>query len=218
MGNDLLPDAYRDAQRSCFLRVKLRRTRQGKGIALTGHTVHGRKGRTPGSLRPGPAETFHGKAPGLGHGQEPYLIVLHCGQTQNRRQCVLQTFRPGDRQRLCAPKAAHGLKQTGQAENMVPVVVAQGDKVDLQRAEFLPAQGRLGAFAAVKEYAAPGAAKYRGADAALRRGHGRSAAQQGDVDHCSALFPVNNGGGKGFRTLFTLKILYNGQCKFDSRA
>ena len=60
---------------------------------------------------------------------------------------------------------------------MIPVVVGQRNQVYFDGADLFSSEGDLGAFPAVEENAAPGAAQYGRAQPSFRGGHGGPASQ-----------------------------------------
>ena len=134
-------------------------------------------------------------------------VRLRPGQRRDGLRHRLDALGAVDRQRLGAVQAAQGLQKTGQAQNVVAVVVGQQHRRKPIRADAVPPQADLRALAAVQQHAAPAHRDRGGGQCAVRQRLRATRAQQGYFQHVCTSFPIlphyqayystNRAGGKG---------------------
>ena len=136
-----------------------------------------------------------------------HRVRLRPGQCRDGLRHRLDALGAVDHQRLGAVQAAQGLQKTGQAQNVVAVVVGQQHRRKPIRADAVPPQADLRALAAVQQHAAPAHRDRGGGQCAVRQRLRAARAQQGYFQHVCTSFPIlphyqayystNRAGGKG---------------------
>ena len=136
-----------------------------------------------------------------------HRVRLRPGQCRDGLRHRLDALGAVDRQRFGAVQAAHSLQKTGQAQNVVAVVVGQQHRRKPIRADAVPPQADLRALAAVQQHAAPAHRDRGGGQCAVRQRLRAARAQQGYFQHVCTSFPIlphyqtyystNRAGGKG---------------------
>ncbi len=143
-----------DLQMPSGIRIELAGTAQRKTVSLTGDPVAGRnrsersigaplrKKRVQGEPFSGQKDRLHGKR-------------KCAGQCEDRLQSILQPLRTGEKKRIRPPETPERLQKTGQAEQMVSVIMREGDQIRFHQAGVCLACAALGAFSAVEKDGSP---------------------------------------------------------------
>ena len=105
------------------------------------------------------------------HGSEDGFVPLH---------------RTGDGQRCCAAHGIHRLQETRQAQDVISMVMGQGNQVDLHRAQVLPVERQLRALAAIQQNMPPVNGEDRAAQGPVRLGQGGGSAKKRHSQHRQA--------------------------------
>ena len=123
----------------------------------------------------------------LRHGQELHGVGQFIRQGENGGTDGFVSFRrAGDVQGSAAGHGVHRLQKAGQTEHVVAMIVGQRDQGDLHRADVLPVERQLGAFAAVQQDVPPVHGKHCAAQGAVGLGKGSSGSKQGHGQHGEA--------------------------------
>ena len=179
-----MPERLRNTESRCCLRKKFARTAERKAITKARNPMFcGKRSQTaprrPARKEIGEDTAFTGKDKRINR------VRQRAGQCKHCVQHFFKTFRAGDPQRRAAAQTGICLQQPRKTEDVISVIVRQGDQVCFHQADMRFAGSSLGAFSTVKKNGTPVKTEQNCCQRTLGKRHGCRCTEQSYGYHFS---------------------------------